>query len=120
MEVSGYGPFLSPQRYSLRSRGLCLVTGRNDDFPTADSNGAGKTSLVMAPLWALTGTTDARPDSSRGLTVTDVVHHTQGEGEEGGEGRGRRKAGVGAMEARVRVEGWVNGEPFVVERTAGR
>ena len=38
------------------------------------SNGAGKTALVMAPLWALSGETDRRPEgaSSRGLRGVDV------------------------------------------------
>jgi hypothetical protein len=38
------------------------VTGCNEDEAAADSNGAGKSALVMAPLWALTGRSDARSE----------------------------------------------------------
>jgi hypothetical protein len=34
-------------------------------LPTGvESNGAGKTALMMAPLWALTGSVDARAEAS--------------------------------------------------------
>ena len=46
--------------YPLQAGSLRVVSGRNDDEAAADSNGAGKSALVMAPLWALTGRTDAR------------------------------------------------------------
>jgi hypothetical protein len=39
--------------YPLASRGLVAVTGRNEDDDSAESNGAGKTSLVTALLWAM-------------------------------------------------------------------
>lgn len=39
--------------YPLSSRGLVAVTGRNEDDDSALSNGAGKTSLVTALLWAM-------------------------------------------------------------------
>ena len=51
---------------------------------------------VMGP-----GSTDARPDSARGLTAGEVVHHA-------------------AKRARVRIDGTINGKSFTVERTAGR
>ena len=31
-----------------------------------ESNGAGKTALMMAPLWALTGSVDSRAEVRRG------------------------------------------------------
>ena len=60
---------------------------------------AGKTTLVMAPMWALTGASDTRIEGSSGktLTKTDVVND--------------------ARAARVRLEGTVDDEPFWVEAT---
>ncbi|GJP80515.1 hypothetical protein CLOP_g10722 [Closterium sp. NIES-67] len=128
VHLSGFGPFLAPAFYPLASRGIVLLCGRNDDSSgaAADSNGAGKTSLAMAALWGLTGDMDARPEGRGGLRMADVVHRGQGEGEGAGEGggegkaKGRRKKGEGngGGVARVRVEGAVNGTPFVVEREA--
>lgn len=46
--------------YSLGDRGLRVISGRNVDDTGADSNGTGKSSLVMAALWCLTGRSDAR------------------------------------------------------------
>ena len=50
-------------RYGLGGRGVRVVTGRNEDDDGAASNGAGKSALVMAPLWALTGRSDARSEA---------------------------------------------------------
>lgn len=103
--VRGFGPFLTEISYPLRERGVRLVTGckGSSGKDGAGSNGAGKTALVMAPLWALSGETDPRPDggSTRGLGGADVIHHA-------------------AKEAAVRLEGTANGEQFIVERTAGK
>ena len=41
--------------YPLKDRGLRVVTGRNEDEPLFESNGAGKSALVTAALWCLTG-----------------------------------------------------------------
>ena len=49
-------------RYDLASRGVRVISGRNEDDEGAASNGAGKSALVMAPLWALTGRSDARTE----------------------------------------------------------
>ena len=51
-------------RYQLASRGLRVISGRSEDVEAADSNGAGKSALVMAPAWALTGRSDARAEVS--------------------------------------------------------
>ncbi len=60
-------PYLSsPQTYPLSNRGLRVVSGRNADEPGADSNGSGKTSLVTAPLWALTGDVLSRTEVRHG------------------------------------------------------
>lgn len=48
--------------YSLRQKGARVVTGRNLDDDGSQSNASGKSSLVMAPLWALTGRSDARAE----------------------------------------------------------
>ena len=76
LEVEGYGPFRDAVRYPLAARGVRVVCGRNEDDAGADSNGAGKSALVMAPLWALTGRSDARAEGAagRGLTAADVVN----------------------------------------------
>jgi hypothetical protein len=98
---------LAQVSYPLRNQGVRMVTGRvvahNGDDNVGGSNGAGKTALVMAPLWAMSGETDPRPagSSSRGLSGPAVIHHE-------------------AREARVRLTGTVNNETFVVERVVGR
>ena len=100
VRVEGFGPFASPAEYDLSSGGVRVLTGRNVDAAgtgsssakagggssgffnigavdaPADSNGAGKTSLAMAPHWAITGRSDARADGGggRGLTHADVVN----------------------------------------------
>ncbi|GFH12615.1 metallophos domain-containing protein, partial [Haematococcus lacustris] len=48
--IEGYGPFRQPQTYTLADKGLRALTGRNEDDGGASSNGAGKSSLVSAPL----------------------------------------------------------------------
>jgi hypothetical protein len=103
LEVEGYGPFRGCVRYPLDSRGLVVVSGRNaDDAQMADSNGAGKTTLVMAPLWALTGDADCGGGGGGGrLTAAQVVAD-------------------GAKEARVRLEGLLNGQPFWLERATSK
>lgn len=76
--LKGFGSFLDKVTYPLRRRGLVLVTGRycdEDGAVTGRTNGTGKTTLVMAALWALTGKTDARPDGSveKGVSL-EMVH----------------------------------------------
>lgn len=145
VEVEGYFSFRDIQHYNLSNRGLVVVTGQvhqqppsflhedhqsrlsaisttntedktvsktssslphhhKDDDRTMtskrESNGAGKTALVMAPLWALTGHLDARTDGS-GVNNVDIIHD-------------------GSKMARVKVQGRVNGVPFVVERRVVR
>lgn len=46
-----------------------MLTGRNMDDDGSQSNGSGKSSLVMAPLWALTGRSDARAEVSHCLAL---------------------------------------------------
>ena len=54
--------YFSSKEYRLSGRGLRIITGMNEDDDGADSNGAGKTSLVAAPLWCLTGDMLARTE----------------------------------------------------------
>lgn len=76
--LRGFGSFLESVTYPLRKRGLVLMTGRycdDEGAVTGRTNGTGKTTLVMAALWALTGRTDARPDGSveKGVSL-EMVH----------------------------------------------
>lgn len=112
VEVEGYFSFVEPTRYELGDRGLVVVTGKLENTSSevsrpadggAESNGAGKTALVMAPLWGLTGDVDARSElgGGRGLSNADVVNED-------------------SKFARVKVEGSVDGVPFMVERKVVR
>lgn len=53
VDLEGFGPFFTPASYPLAGRGVVAISGRNDDDSSAQSNGAGKTSLVSAIFWAL-------------------------------------------------------------------
>eukprot|EP00873_Tetraselmis_striata_P041002 jgi/Tetstr1/461266/TSEL_006393.t1 len=103
MRIAGFGPFAAPVEYQLKGRGLQVLVGRNLDDEAADSNGAGKTALAMAPLWVLTGKLDGGRDGGGGRAAThaDVVSDT-------------------VKSASGRVEGLVNGKPFFVERAVTR
>lgn len=59
---------------NLADRGLILIQGVNTDDSSADSNGAGKSSLADALCWALFGTT------ARGVSGDDVINDTAGKG----------------------------------------
>lgn len=52
----------------LNDRGLLLIVGSNDDDSSANSNGAGKSSLVDAICWAAFGVT------ARDVTGDDVIN----------------------------------------------
>lgn len=53
----------------LSNRGLNLLQGENDDDPSTESNGAGKSSIPDALCWSLFGTT------ARGESGDAVVNH---------------------------------------------
>lgn len=57
---------------NLDNRGLLLVQGENDDDSSADSNGAGKSSIVDAISWCLYG------ETARGVSGDAVVNNTAG------------------------------------------
>ena len=76
--LKGFGSFFESVSYPLSKRGLVLVTGQDydaDEIMTGRTNATGKTTLVMAALWAMTGRTDPRPDGSveKGVTL-EMVH----------------------------------------------
>ncbi|GFR43835.1 hypothetical protein Agub_g4956, partial [Astrephomene gubernaculifera] len=101
--LRGFGPFVEEQTYPLSCRGVRVIAGENRDEGGADSNGAGKTSLVTAPLWALTGEVLARTESGGGGRVpVDVMRNE------------------GCPVCRVAVRGRLNGQAFEVEREVKR
>lgn len=53
---------------NLSDRGLLLVQGKNEDSTSANSNGAGKSSLVDAISWALYG------ETARGESTDSVIN----------------------------------------------
>lgn len=102
--LEGYGPFTSKVEYTLCDQSVRVVTGRNFDDPGCLSNGAGKTALVMAPMWALTGSTEARSvggTKASSLTNAEVVNDKM-------------------KHASVELFGTVNGCPFYLKRQVGR
>lgn len=57
---------------SLADRGLCLIQGINNDDTSADSNGAGKSTIADSLCWCLYGTT------ARGVSGDDVINEQAG------------------------------------------
>lgn len=57
---------------NLDNRGLVLVQGQNDDDSSANSNGAGKSSIVDAISWCLYG------ETARGVSGDAVVNDSVG------------------------------------------
>uniref|UniRef100_A0A0G4I8L5 Calcineurin-like phosphoesterase domain-containing protein n=1 Tax=Chromera velia CCMP2878 TaxID=1169474 RepID=A0A0G4I8L5_9ALVE len=109
VEVENFGPFCDTARLQLSDRGYMAIEGVNVGDEAADSNGAGKTSLLMSALWALTGGLDGRLATDG--KVTDVVSdaallHAKG------------KMGTSPV-ARVTVQGQLNGRDFEVTRSRG-
>ncbi|KAF5832983.1 hypothetical protein DUNSADRAFT_10970 [Dunaliella salina] len=103
-EIEGYGPFKERQVYPLQDRGLRVITGDNLDDSGSSSNGAGKSSLVTAPLWALTGDMLTRTESGSGRATGTVDSMLNDD----------------SRLARVVLRGNVNGMVFVVERAVSK
>lgn len=59
---------VSDATISLADRGLLLIEGQNDDDESANSNGAGKSSIVDALCWCLFGVT------ARGVSGDAVIN----------------------------------------------
>src|SRR5690606_35072096 len=58
----------------LDGQGLVLIEGVNEDDPSAQSNGAGKSSIVDAISWCLYG------ETARGVSGDSVVNLKTGKG----------------------------------------
>lgn len=97
VSLVGFGSFRRKAVYPLRKRGVVLLRGTNKDFGS-DSNGVGKSSLAMASLWALTGSTD--PRLTQDGKVTDIVNDF-------------------STVAEVTLSGSINSKSFTVKRTKG-
>ncbi|KAL7542726.1 hypothetical protein ACHAWF_007242 [Thalassiosira exigua] len=95
VSLLGFGSFRKEVTYPLTSRGVVLLRGTNDDIGS-DSNGVGKSTLAMASLWALAGSTDPHP--AQDGKVTDVVNDF-------------------SKIARVTLNGQINGKKFQITRT---
>jgi hypothetical protein len=131
VSVEGYGPFRDAQEYPLSQRGMRALTGRNEDDAGATSNGAGKSSLLSAVLWAfkalgggggggggaLLGAGTSAASSAGGSTAAASSSSAV-------ESARRRTAAEvvadGCRHARVVVRGTLNGEAFELERVAVR
>ncbi|KAL7493637.1 hypothetical protein ACHAWT_004645 [Skeletonema menzelii] len=98
VSIRGFGLFREESTYPLRNRGVVLILGRNEDFGS-DSNGVGKTTIVMASLWALSGSLDPRP--AQDGKVGDIVNDL-------------------SKVAEVTLRGTLNSKPFIVKRTKSK
>lgn len=63
---------INEAKVNLKERGLIAVEGRNEADPSADSNGAGKSSVLDAICWALYGVT------ARGVSSDAVINRHVG------------------------------------------
>lgn len=107
VEISGFGPFKDPVSYRITGADvprIRVISGENLDDLGSTSNGSGKSSLVMAPIWAFTGRTELKGEHSwrkRSLRNADIVNDA-------------------SREARVTLRGQINGQEFVLERVVTR
>lgn len=77
MVITDFGPFKGKHEISFED-GMRLVTGKHKESTTADSNGVGKSMYTVgAFLWACTGKTDERFDSSKMLTGECISEGSQ-------------------------------------------
>lgn len=73
VEIENFGT-IAEATVTLDDRGLVLLQGDNRDDPSADSNGAGKSTVVEAISWALYGKT------AKGVTGDSVINRLAGKG----------------------------------------
>mmetsp|Transcript_14510 Transcript_14510/g.21180 ORF Transcript_14510/g.21180 Transcript_14510/m.21180 type:complete len:559 (-) Transcript_14510:19-1695(-) len=97
VSLQGFGSFEKLVTYAVKNRGVVLVVGENSSSTGSSSNAAGKTTIMVAPLWCLTGFTDIRPDGTR---VTGLSTEMLNDNSETGF---------------VRVEGMLDGRKFQVK-----
>lgn len=102
VDVKGYGPFLDAHTYPLDRRGAVMIAGRNLDDPGSQSNGAGKSTVVFAAHWALTGRTDARPTGNVMKGLADEMVNDE------------------AKDAEVVLVCEVNGKTLIITRSMGK
>lgn len=100
MVITDFGPFKGKHEITFED-GMRLVTGKHKQSTTADSNGVGKSMYTVgAFLWACTGKTDERFDSSKMLTGECISD--------------------GANSTNVILYGTVNNEAFTITRQMTR
>lgn len=81
VHATSFGPFVEPMSLPLDRQGLVFVVGVNAADPGFDSNGAGKSSILDAIMWGLTGETSTRRESTSsdsGLKSDEVVNDDVG------------------------------------------
>jgi len=117
ISLRNFGPFGTAEGeddvvYPLKDRGLVLLRAEAEDATGADSNGAGKTSLVMSVLWALTGQLDPRLAAGDAARVPDVAFDAR-------RNRGRASKINPQVVASAVLSGNINGEAFSLTRQRG-
>ncbi|MDX5412847.1 MAG: AAA family ATPase [Rhodobacterales bacterium] len=73
VEIENFGA-IGKAVIPLNERGLVLIQGENEDDTSANSNGAGKSTIVEAISWCLYGKT------AKGLTGDAVINRAAGKG----------------------------------------
>ena len=68
ISIQNFLSFGEQQTIALAGQGLVAVFGQNNDSASADSNGAGKSTIMEALVWALWG------DTIRGYKADEVVN----------------------------------------------
>lgn len=71
LDIKNFGPIEAALLY-LDGRGLVNIEGVNNDDPSADSNGAGKSTIPDALYWCLFG------ETARGVSGDDVIANFAG------------------------------------------
>ncbi|KAK4535423.1 hypothetical protein CDCA_CDCA05G1448 [Cyanidium caldarium] len=87
--------------YPLARRGIVFLTGRNLDEDGFESNAAGKTTLAMSALWALTGQMEPRHRARRNTAQLRILNQN-------------------AQQGYVELEALVNERPLRVRREVHR
>lgn len=72
LTMQNFLAFGGQQTLSLAGQGLVVVLGDNKDASAADSNGAGKSSIMEAIVWVLYG------DTMRGYKGDEVINRSAG------------------------------------------